>query len=69
VPHGRSARRARRLLVLEDVHWPDASTRAVLSSLSRALSSMHLVATVTLGSEELEAGSALRHLLLDLVRR
>ncbi len=56
------------VLVIEDVHWADPSTRAFLSFLARSLDSERILALVTYRSDELHRRHPLRPLLADLER-
>ncbi|MFB9596916.1 AAA family ATPase [Saccharothrix longispora] len=56
------------LLVLEDLHWADASTRHLLSFLLPRLSGQRLLVVATYRSDDLHRGHPLRPLLVELVR-
>ncbi|RKT56788.1 helix-turn-helix transcriptional regulator [Saccharothrix australiensis] len=56
------------LLVLEDLHWADASTRHLLSFLFSRLRSQRLLVVGTYRSDDLHRGHPLRPLLNELVR-
>ncbi|MBW4720021.1 helix-turn-helix transcriptional regulator [Saccharothrix obliqua] len=56
------------LLVLEDLHWADASTRHLLSFLFSRLRSQRLLVVGTYRSDDLHRGHPLRSLLNELVR-
>jgi DNA-binding CsgD family transcriptional regulator len=54
------------LLVLEDVHWADRSTRAFLAFLGRSLGSERVLAVASYRSDELHRRHPLRPLLAEL---
>jgi predicted ATPase len=56
------------LLVIEDLHWADSSTRAFLGYLSRMLCSERLLVVGTYRSDELHRRHPLRPLLAELER-
>jgi DNA-binding CsgD family transcriptional regulator/tetratricopeptide (TPR) repeat protein len=56
------------VLVVEDVHWADASTLAMLTLLAYAASERRLLVVATLRREELRPASRLADLLGQLVR-
>ncbi|MEU4803200.1 AAA family ATPase [Actinosynnema sp. NPDC023587] len=56
------------LLVLEDLHWSDASTRYLLSFLLSRLRSQRLLIVGTYRSDDLHRSHPLRPLLTELVR-
>jgi DNA-binding CsgD family transcriptional regulator/tetratricopeptide (TPR) repeat protein len=56
------------VLVIEDLHWADRSTRDLLDFLVRTLRSGHLTLIVTYRSDELHRRHPLRPLLSELVR-
>jgi DNA-binding CsgD family transcriptional regulator/tetratricopeptide (TPR) repeat protein len=56
------------LLVIEDLHWADSSTRSFLSFLSRTLSGERIVVVGTYRSDELHRRHPLRPLLAELTR-
>jgi predicted ATPase len=62
------AERQRVLLVLEDLHWADASTRYLLSFLLSRLRSQRLLVVGTYRSDDLHRSHPLRPLLSELVR-
>jgi DNA-binding CsgD family transcriptional regulator/tetratricopeptide (TPR) repeat protein len=56
------------LLVLEDLHWADASTRDLLRFLLARLSDDHLLMVATYRTDEMHRRHPLRALLAELVR-
>jgi DNA-binding CsgD family transcriptional regulator len=56
------------LLLLEDIHWADSSTRAFLAFLARAMSTERVLAVATYRSDELHRRHPLRPLLAELER-
>jgi DNA-binding CsgD family transcriptional regulator/tetratricopeptide (TPR) repeat protein len=56
------------LLVIEDVHWSDSSTRHFLGFLSRTICRERLLVVATYRSDELHRRHPLRPLLAELVR-
>ncbi|GAB2844160.1 helix-turn-helix transcriptional regulator [Lentzea nigeriaca] len=60
--------RQRVLLVVEDLHWADASTRYLLSFLLSRLRSQRLLVVGTYRSDDLHRSHPLRPLLSELVR-
>ena len=56
------------LLVIEDAHWADRSTRGFIAFLSRALRDERLLALITYRSDELHRRHPLRPLLAELDR-
>ncbi|MGH2803271.1 MAG: ATP-binding protein, partial [Thermoleophilaceae bacterium] len=56
------------LLVIEDVHWADSSTRSFLRFVSRALCGQQLMLAATYRSDELHRRHPLRPLLAELTR-
>ena len=56
------------LLVIEDIHWADSSTRAFLSFLSRTICRERLMLVATYRSDELHRRHPLRPLLGELAR-
>jgi DNA-binding CsgD family transcriptional regulator len=56
------------LLVIEDLHWADASTRLLLSFLFSRLKSQRLLIVGTYRSDDLHRSHPLRPLLTELVR-
>ena len=56
------------VLILEDVHWADRSTRTFVAFLARSLRQEHLVLLLTYRSDELHRRHALRPLLSELER-
>ena len=56
------------LLVIEDLHWADSSTRSFLSFLSRTLCGQRLMLAATYRSDELHRRHPLRPLLAELTR-
>ena len=64
----RLSERAPLVLVIEDLHWADRSTRDLLDFLIRTLRSGHLALIVTYRSDELHRRHPLRPLLTELVR-
>jgi predicted ATPase/DNA-binding CsgD family transcriptional regulator len=62
------ARTAPLLLVIEDLHWADASTRAFLRFLSATLASEPLLVVMTYRPDELHRRHPLRPLLAELER-
>jgi DNA-binding CsgD family transcriptional regulator/tetratricopeptide (TPR) repeat protein len=65
---GDLAERQTVLLVLEDLHWADASTRYLLSFLLSRLRSQRLLILGTYRSDDLHRSHPLRPLLTELVR-
>ena len=64
----RLSERAPLVLVIEDLHWADRSTRDLLDFLIRTLRSGRLALIVTYRSDELHRRHPLRPLLTELVR-
>ena len=56
------------LLVVEDVHWADSSTRGFLSFLTRTLCDERLLVVASYRSDELHRRHPLRPLLAEVVR-
>jgi DNA-binding CsgD family transcriptional regulator len=56
------------LLVVEDVHWADSSTRSFLSFLTRTLSRERILMVASYRSDELHRRHPLRPLLAEVVR-
>jgi len=56
------------LLVIEDLHWADASTRDLLSFLMRSIHDSRFTCVATYRSDELHRRHALRPLLAELQR-
>ena len=56
------------VLILEDVHWADRSTRTFVAFLARSLRQEHLVLLLTYRSDELHRRHPLRPLLSELER-
>ena len=56
------------LLMLEDIHWADSSTRAFLAFVGRAMSTERVLAVCTYRSDELHRRHPLRPLLAELER-
>jgi DNA-binding CsgD family transcriptional regulator/tetratricopeptide (TPR) repeat protein len=56
------------LLVLEDLHWADRSTRAALAFLARSLTTERILLVGSYRSDELRRGHPLRSLLAELER-
>jgi DNA-binding CsgD family transcriptional regulator len=56
------------LLVIEDMHWADSSTRSFLSFLSRTLCAAPIMVLATYRSDELHRRHPLRPLLAELTR-
>ncbi|MFS8102896.1 AAA family ATPase [Lentzea alba] len=65
---GDLSERQRVLLVVEDLHWADASTRYLLSFLLARLRSQRLLVVGTYRSDDLHRSHPLRPLLSELVR-
>jgi DNA-binding CsgD family transcriptional regulator len=65
---GDLSERQRVLLVVEDLHWADASTRYLLSFLLSRLRSQRLLVVGTYRSDDLHRSHPLRPLLSELVR-
>ncbi len=57
------------LLVLEDLHWADRSTRDLLAFVARGVRAERLAVTATYRTGELGRGHPLRRLVGELVRR
>jgi ATP/maltotriose-dependent transcriptional regulator MalT len=57
------------LLVLEDVHWADRSSREFIAYLARNLRAQRLACALTIRTGELAAGHPLRRLVAELARR
>jgi len=64
----RLSERAPLVLVIEDLHWADRSTRDLFDFLVRTLRSAHLTLIATYRSDELHRRHPLRPLLTELVR-
>ncbi len=56
------------LVLLEDIHWADSSTRSFLAFLARAISTERVLAVCTYRSDELHRRHPLRPLLAELER-
>ena len=56
------------LVLLEDIHWADRSTRAFLAFLARAMSTERVLAVATYRSDELHRRHPLRPLLAEIER-
>jgi DNA-binding NarL/FixJ family response regulator/tetratricopeptide (TPR) repeat protein/nucleoside-triphosphatase THEP1 len=56
------------LLLLEDIHWADSSTRAFLAFIARAMSTERVLVVCTYRSDELHRRHPLRPLLAELER-
>ncbi|GAA1511164.1 DNA-binding CsgD family transcriptional regulator/tetratricopeptide (TPR) repeat protein [Agromyces terreus] len=56
------------LLVLEDVHWADAATLSLLMTLLRALRTGRVLVVLTVRSEDVGEGHALRPVLAEMER-
>ena len=56
------------LLLLEDIHWADSSTRSFLAFVARAMSTERVLAVCTYRSDELHRRHPLRPLLAELER-
>jgi DNA-binding NarL/FixJ family response regulator/tetratricopeptide (TPR) repeat protein len=56
------------VLLLEDIHWADGSTRAFIAFLARNLTEERLLTIATYRTDELHRRHALRPLLADLTR-
>jgi len=56
------------VLLLEDIHWADSSTRAFLAFIARAMSTERVLAVCTYRSDELHRRHPLRPLLAELER-
>ena len=56
------------LLLLEDIHWADSSTRSFLAFIARAMSTERVLAVCTYRSDELHRRHPLRPLLAELER-
>ncbi|NGY57337.1 AAA family ATPase [Lentzea sp. NEAU-D13] len=65
---GDLSERQRVLLVVEDLHWADASTRYLLSFLLSRLRSQRLLVVCTYRADDLHRSHPLRPLLSELVR-
>lgn len=65
---GDLSERQRVLLVVEDLHWADASTRYLLSFLLSRLRSQRLLVVATYRADDLHRSHPLRPLLSELVR-
>ncbi|HUG83071.1 MAG TPA: AAA family ATPase, partial [Euzebya sp.] len=63
------ARRIPLVVILEDLHWADDSTRGLLPLVVRALLPARAVVALTYRSEDLAAGHPTRRLLAELARR
>ncbi|ACY96438.1 helix-turn-helix transcriptional regulator [Thermomonospora curvata] len=64
----RLAERAPTVLVIEDVHWADRSTRDLLAFLARNVSAAPLLVVATYRTDELHRTHPLRPLLAELTR-
>lgn len=62
------ARRSPLLVVFDDVHWADESTRELLPVIVQALATVPATVLVTCREDELPDGDPLRRLLVELVR-
>ena len=56
------------LLVVEDIHWADSSTRSFLSFLTRTPSRERILVVASYRSDELHRRHPLRPLLAEVVR-
>ncbi len=56
------------LLLLEDIHWADRSTRAFLAFIARAMSTERVLAVCTYRSDEMHRRHPLRPLLAEMER-
>ena len=65
----RAARRGPLLVVVEDLHWADATTRMMLAALGRASPTRPLLLVGTFRDDELHRRHPLRPLLAELERR
>jgi predicted ATPase/DNA-binding CsgD family transcriptional regulator len=65
---GELGRRAPLLLALEDIHWADSSTRALLAYLARSLDEERVLVVASYRVDELHRRHPLRPLLADLER-
>ncbi|WP_205697897.1 helix-turn-helix transcriptional regulator [Conexibacter sp. SYSU D00693] len=65
---GRLAHRAPLVLVVEDLHWADRSTRDLLSFVVRSVRTERLLLVATFRADELHRGHPLRPLLAELHR-
>ena len=71
-PHGSAravAQQAPVLIVLEDVHWADRSSRDYIAYLSRNLRRQRIACAITFRTGELAAEHPWRRLLAELTRR
>src|SRR5204863_4320650 len=64
-----AADRAPVLLVLEDMHWADRSSRDLLAFLARNLRGQRLALAATYRTDELQGEHPLRRLVPELTRR
>jgi predicted ATPase len=64
----RLAANAPLMLIVEDLHWADRSTRNLLAYLAAALRSGRVMVVLTFRSDELDRGHPLRGLLGELAR-
>ncbi|MFG2004048.1 helix-turn-helix transcriptional regulator [Spirillospora sp. NPDC048911] len=65
---GKASVQASTLVVIEDLHWADTSTRDLLVFLSRALQHAAVLLVATVRSDELTAGGPLLAMLTELTR-
>ena len=65
---GRLSERAPLVLILEDVHWADRSTRDLIGFLIRSTRSPHVLLIITYRTDELHRGHPLRPFLAELDR-
>ena len=65
---GRLARRAPLILVIEDIHWADRSTRDLLAFLAKTLRAEPIMIIATHRTDELYRGHPLRPFLAELYR-
>ncbi|MDN4472704.1 helix-turn-helix transcriptional regulator [Demequina zhanjiangensis] len=62
------SRRRRLVLVIEDLHWVDASTLALLRTLSMTLRAEHLLLVMTYRTEDVTTGHRLREAVAEFER-
>lgn len=65
---GRLSDRAPLVLILEDVHWADKSTRDLIGFLIRSTRAPHVLLVITYRTDELHRGHPLRPFLAELDR-
>jgi DNA-binding CsgD family transcriptional regulator/tetratricopeptide (TPR) repeat protein len=65
---GRLSERAPLVLILEDVHWADRSTRDLIGFLIRSTRAPHVLLIITYRTDELHRGHPLRPFLAELDR-